>query len=531
MAKQKITKEDVARFSITVTEALSLKIEPDDLKGITEIIPNEKYRIVISNGFKRDGSRDRYTETFNGTLLQAIARKKELKEKFESKYINADSNSKFELFAKKYILYLEEKVQNNQLDLTTYENYYNILNTRILPFFKDMILCEINERDIENWLFKLSKTKTKKSSRAGEYLHPTTIAHAFKLLINMFNYAKLEKILKENPCDYVKKRPTESPDEKEYFTLEEMDYIKGLLSNANIRLRTAIFLIMDTGCRREEIIGLKWKDIDFNDNTIDINKAVVSTSSNAPLTTQRIREKGVKTKHSLRKIGVPQVSMDMLKQYKTFKKDSGLKVKDDDYVFTNWDSNQVLDPNRLTADWANFRRDNNIKKQVTIHGLRHSNATFLLSTGAVDKDVAKRLGHTTEVLSRIYTHSNSEDDKKLVNSLEEKFYKTKQKDFNIHSIISIITGTVDNEYKEENYKLLDFITNDKVTSDNIDRYLSFCKNYLLELHPKLEMFNDPTLLENKELLKIKSSICEELLGSKLEVDRNIEDLEMIDVRI
>jgi len=524
MAKQKITKQDIARFTLTITEANSMKIEPDDLKGITEIIPNQKYRIVISKGFKRDGSRDRYSETYEGTLLKAIERKKELKTNFEDKNISADSRSTFDIFSQKYLLYLEEKVQNDQINLTTYENYFNLLNKRILPYFKDMVISEINERDVENWLYKLSKTKTQRVNRIGEYLHPTTIAHAFKLLINMFNFAKLDRILKENPCDYVKKRPTESPDEKEYFTLEEMDYVKGLLSNANIRLRTAIFLIMDTGCRREEIIGLKWKDIDFDNNTIDINKAVVSTTSNAPLTKERIREKGVKTKHSLRNIGVPQVSMDMLKQYKKFKKDSGLKVRDDDYVFTNWDSNQVLDPNRLTSDWASFRRDNNIKKQVTIHGLRHSNATFLLSTGAVDKDVAKRLGHTTEVLSRIYTHSSKEDDKKLVDSLEEKFYKSKQKEFNIYSIISIITGVVENEFKEENYRLLDYLSNDNVTSDNIDRYLIICKNYLLHLFPKLEMFNDSSLLANEELLKMKASVCEELLGSKLKIENSIDSL-------
>ena len=79
----------------------------------------------------------------------------------------------------------------------------------------------------------------------------------------MFNFAKLERILKENPCSFVKKKPTEKPDENEYFTLEEMDYVKELLSTTSIRLKTAMFIIMDTGCRREELLGLTWRDIDF----------------------------------------------------------------------------------------------------------------------------------------------------------------------------------------------------------------------------------------------------------------------------
>ncbi len=79
----KLTAKDLVRFHITVAEANSLHITIDDLKGITEIIPNKKYRIMISNGFKCDGSRDRVSETFNGTLIQAINRKKEMKLEIE----------------------------------------------------------------------------------------------------------------------------------------------------------------------------------------------------------------------------------------------------------------------------------------------------------------------------------------------------------------------------------------------------------------------------------------------------------------
>ena len=270
----KLTAKNLVRFSITVAEANAYHIHIEDLAGITEIIPNKKYRIVISNGFKKDGSRHRISETFNGTLLQAIARKKDMKQEIEDSNISPDINSKFSEFTKAYCKYLEEKVDNNQLELTTYEGYYYLIEKRILPFFKEYIVKDINEKDVETWIATLQKTKTQK----GATLHPTTIAHAFKVLQNMFNYGKLERIIRENPCEFVRKKPTEQPDEKEYFTLEEMDYIKELLLTTNIRLKTAMFLVMDTGCRREEIIGLKWKDIDFENNKIDINKAVVHIS-------------------------------------------------------------------------------------------------------------------------------------------------------------------------------------------------------------------------------------------------------------
>jgi integrase len=385
---------------------------------------------------------------------------------------------------------------------------------------------DINEKDIEKWLNVLSQTKTQR----GNLLHPTTIAHAYKLLHNMFNYGKLERILRENPCEFVHKKPSESPDEREYFTLEEMDYIKELLQTANIRLKTAIFLIMDTGCRREEIIGLKWEDVDFENNIIDINKAVVSTGKKTPISVSGAREKGVKSKHSRRRIGVPSVCIDLLKQYRNFKNDSGLRVKDTDYIFTNWDNNKVWDPNRFTAEWCTFRKEHNITKNVSLHGIRHSNATFLLSTGMPDKDVAKRLGHTLEVLGRVYTHSNEEDDKKLVAEIEKSFYgnsQKKQMQIPTASIISIIAGYVDNQYKADNYKLLDFLSSEKINSDNINNYLKPCQEYLLSIYPILDIFQNENVVPNEKVFNEKLENFVSFMGTIKPVVAPDDDLSII----
>ena len=128
----------------------------------------------------------------------------------------------------------------------------------------------------------------------------------------MFNFAKLERILKENPCSFVKKKPTEKPDEKEYFTLEEMDYVKELLSTTSIRLKTAMFIIMDTGSRCEELLGLTWRNIDFEKKTININKAVATISTKSGVPSYRIIEKNVKSRNSNRVIGIPNVCISLL---------------------------------------------------------------------------------------------------------------------------------------------------------------------------------------------------------------------------
>ncbi len=514
----KLTTKDLVRFTITVAEANKNHITIDDLKGITEIIPNKKYRIVLSNGFNKDGSRNRISETFNGTLLQTIERKYEIKKELEE--LHPDANSTFEEFSKLYVKYLEGKVKNNQIDLTTYEGYYNLLRLHILPYLGNRIIKDITTKNIENWIGDLQQKKTKK----GTGLHPTTIAHCFKLLNNMFNFAKLEKILKENPCEYVSKKPTEQPEEKQYFTLEEMDYVKELLMNSNIRFKTAMFLTMDTGCRREEIIGLTWENVDLVNKTIFIKDAIVVTSNNAPLKHSRIRKKGVKSVHSERKIRITNVCANLLSQYKNFKSDSGLRVKDNDYVFTNWDSNKVWDPNRFTAEWNTFRKENNIKKNVTIHGLRHSNATFLLSIGIPKKDVAKRLGHTPEVLDRVYTHSGDEEDKVMINKIEQNFYEKKSNYFSIYSITSVIAGYIDNEYKNENYKLLDYLTEAQINQDNLAEYLEPCQNYLLQIYPILDIFKDKNIVPDENALKNRMANYVNFLGVSNQIPKPEENI-------
>ena len=66
---------------------------------------------------------------------------------------------------------------------------------------------------------------------------------------------------------------------KNTLPTEEMDYVKELLSMTNIRLKTAMFIIMDTGSRCEELLGLTWRNIDFEKKTININKAVATIST------------------------------------------------------------------------------------------------------------------------------------------------------------------------------------------------------------------------------------------------------------
>ena len=136
------------------------------------------------------------------------------------------------------------------------------------------------------------------------------------------------------------------------------------------------------------------------------------------------------------------------------------------------------------------------------------------------KDVARRLGHTTEVLDRIYTHSGEEDDKKLVEKIEESFYGNKEKyqrKFSTNAIISVIAGYIDNENCKEIYELLDYIVEERVNNENLVDYLKASQDYLISQYTILSIFNSNEIISSKEVFNERMKQFIDLVGEKLTV--------------
>lgn len=72
---------------------------------------------------------------------------------------------------------------------------------------------------------------------------------------------KKKKWLLTNPAEFVINPPKLKVKKKDYYNYEEMMEVFELLEKYDIRFRTAIFTLFNTGFRRGELCGLKWKDI------------------------------------------------------------------------------------------------------------------------------------------------------------------------------------------------------------------------------------------------------------------------------
>lgn len=229
-----------------------------------------------------------------------------------------------------------------------------------------------------------------------------SVNHYHKFLSSIFRTAVKQGVIAENPCSRADP-PSAGDDEPVY--LDESCALKLVqaLEQAPIKYRVMIFLLLDTGMRRGELLGLEWKDIDFDLQTITIRRNSIY------LPGQGVTTQTPKTRKSIRTIKVPQQCLDMLKQYRGWQREKRLQLGDQweehDRLFTAWNGSP-LHPSSVTSWFSKFARSAGLPDGVTIHSLRHTNATLLIAAGVNVRTVSARLGHAhTSTTMDIYSHA------------------------------------------------------------------------------------------------------------------------------
>ena len=148
-------------------------------------------------------------------------------------------------------------------------------------------------------------------------------------------------------------------------------------------------------------VGLEWKDINFKKKQLKI----VRTSQCVP--NMGIITKQPKTHSSLRVIDLSDTAIILLKNYQKWQIQErfrlGDKWVDTDRLFCQWNGTPIH-PDTITGWFRDFIKRNNLPK-VTIHSLRHTNATLLIASGTDIRTIAGRLGHAqTSTTVNTYSH-------------------------------------------------------------------------------------------------------------------------------
>lgn len=276
-----------------------------------------------------------------------------------------------------------------------------------------------------------------KVQRNNGRLSSNTLNHVHACLSSLFTDAVNWQIIPSNPCERVE-APKIGRKEANVYDDEMFAKLFECLETENdIRLKAIIYLAVFTGARLGEISGLRWTDIDFENNTITICRAAQYVNDKRLEKEKRVIEKTPKNETSIRTITVPKFVLDVLKEYRKYQLEQKLilgpewqaKEKklygedyDNDRVIKAWDGCAVH-PDFPSKAFRKFREKYNLPP-LTFHQIRHSNASILISQGVDVATLSKRLGHSNPgTTTKIYSHALRKPDQEASDKLEALFTK------------------------------------------------------------------------------------------------------------
>lgn len=250
---------------------------------------------------------------------------------------------------------------------------------------------------------------------ARQGLSGKTRLHYHRFLSSVLETAVQWQYIPSNPCDRVK-APKVERHETSYLDEEQAVRLIEALENEPEQYQTMILLLLNTGLRRGELCGLEWRDVDLDAGTLSVRRNVVYLAGRG------ITEGTPKTNSSARTIKMPDSCIPLLKRHRAWQAEKRLSVgdqwEDTGKIFTTWNG-RTIHPDTLTGWFADF-----VKRQglphITIHGLRHTNATLLIAAGTNLRTVSGRLGHAqASTTANIYAHAIQSADAAAAETLGE----------------------------------------------------------------------------------------------------------------
>lgn len=170
-----------------------------------------------------------------------------------------------------------------------------------------MRIDKITPRQLQAFVNLLAKDGA--NEKTGKPLALKTIRHNLSLISDVFDYAVKMGIVPDNPCSKVT-IPKGEVKEKQIYSQEKMALLLGKLTDEPLKYQVFFYLMAYSDFWRDEMLGLEWKDIDFETGVIHIQRTSNYTKACGIYTDT------TKTESSVRNVKVPTEIVDILWQYK-----------------------------------------------------------------------------------------------------------------------------------------------------------------------------------------------------------------------
>lgn len=293
--------------------------------------------------------------------------------------------------------YLTEwlKIIKSTVRRTTFSSYSSLVKSVIKPYFEKLEVTLDGLKPIHIQTFY---------TRELERVTSSTVIHYHAVIRRALIYAVKIELLDSNPIDRVE-RPKKEHYIPAYYDSQEINRLFELVAGTD--LEVPVKLAAFYGLRREEVLGLRWKAIDFEGNTITINHTVTQIEENGKTVT--VASDTTKTKSSMRTLPmVPQFRELLLRKKEEqaeLRRVCGKCYNKEflEYVCVNALGERIK-PSYLTNSFPAFVVKHGMRR-IRFHDLRHSCASLLLANGVSLKHIQEWLGHSDfSTTANIYAH-------------------------------------------------------------------------------------------------------------------------------
>lgn len=286
---------------------------------------------------------------------------------------------------------------------SSYSKISGVIKTHLLPRFEDTQVVTIRTRDVIEF----------QTTVVNEYSghHARKI---FTTLSAVLNFGIKMEYLKENVARLAGSGDIELNKRMDYWTLEEF---KEFLKFVDDEVYYALFMTLYySGMRKGELLALTWADVDFDTNTLNVDK----TEYNRKVTTP-------KTPSSIRKIMMPKHVMGLLVKLKKSAATTA-PVKTNYVVFGEF--RDSISTTTLDRQYDKYILSSGVNR-IRLHDFRHSHASYLINNGTIISVVAKRLGHG-DIATTLNTYSH------LYPSTEIDAIEKMEDDFKTATILQLV---------------------------------------------------------------------------------------------
>ena len=300
---------------------------------------------------------------------------------------------------------------------SSFLDYMQTIPLYITPYFKNKDVFKLKKLDILNWKDWLNE----KGLSIGQK------GKAYSRLVSVLNFAVTFYDLPYNVASQVGgfKDPNKIKEKMKFWTVDEFGTFIEKVSEKDYQ--TLFSFLYLTGCRKGEALALRWKDIDFVNSVVDINKSVTHKTTKAKmnklesLLADDYKITPTKNHSSNRMVYIPENLVQILKDYKQHCSKYE-RFSDNSFVFGG---GHPLPPETIRRKFGEYC-DLAKVKHIRIHDLRHSHTSLLLSKGQSILAVAQRLGHSDiEQTLNTYAHFMPDEQKKLLSSINIEINMTK----------------------------------------------------------------------------------------------------------